>query len=258
MSPSTETRENREFAAELKFVVSPELADQIREWSRACLAPDPNASGEEGDTYPVNSFYFDTDQFDVFHRVGSFGRSKYRIRRYGSSSLVFLERKLKTRGLVSKRRSVAKIEEIGGLAEGSVPKSWIGHWFQRRLTARRLRLICQIGYQRSARVAMSAQGPLRLTIDEDLRALVPAGLHFEEFGAGVPIFEGQRVVELKFRGEIPVLFKRLIEQFQLRPVANSKYRRAATILGLAREAEPVNSESLPEFIQGVPCVVRKE
>jgi len=30
MSPSTEVRENREFASEIKFLVSPALADQKR------------------------------------------------------------------------------------------------------------------------------------------------------------------------------------------------------------------------------------
>jgi len=80
MSPSTDLRENREFASEIKFLVSPALADQIRDWARGRLAPDPNAAGESGDAYPVRSLYLDTERFDVFHRKGSFGRSKYRVR----------------------------------------------------------------------------------------------------------------------------------------------------------------------------------
>src|ERR1044071_4237055 len=105
MSPSIDLRENRPFASEIKFAVNPRLGESIREWARVRLAPDPNASGEGGDGYRITSLYFDTRQFDVFHRRGSYGRSKYRIRRYGSSAVGFLERKLKTRGLVSKRRT---------------------------------------------------------------------------------------------------------------------------------------------------------
>src|SRR5512140_2655356 len=102
MSPSTDSRERREFASELKFLLAPAIADQVRDWARSRLAPDPNARDGECDAYHITSLYFDTDDFDVFHRRGSFGRTKYRIRRYGPSEVAFLERKLKTRGLVAK------------------------------------------------------------------------------------------------------------------------------------------------------------
>src|SRR5688572_3895430 len=115
MSPSTDQRETREFASEIKFLVSPALADQIREWARGRLAPDPNASGESSDAYTITSLYFDTDQFDVFHGQGSYGRSKYRVRRYGEGEVTFLERKLKTRGLLTKRRSIVRLDELAQL-----------------------------------------------------------------------------------------------------------------------------------------------
>src|SRR5437762_9500566 len=138
MSPSTELRETREFASEIKFLVSPALAGQIRDWARGRLAPDPNAAGGSGDAYLVTSLYFDTKQFDVFHRRGSFGRSKYRIRRYGASEVAYLERKLKTRGLVSKRRTVVGLAELQRLADAEPDPGWIGYWYQQRLLARRL------------------------------------------------------------------------------------------------------------------------
>src|SRR5262245_27025776 len=98
MSPSTATRERREFASEIKFLISPELADQVRRWARNALSPDPHAGGQAGDVYRITSLYFDTKSFDVFHHNSSFGRSKYRIRRYGNGEIAFLERKLKTKG----------------------------------------------------------------------------------------------------------------------------------------------------------------
>src|SRR5688572_17291942 len=117
MSPSTDFRENREFAEELKFIVAPSLGQQVRAWARERLSPDPNANGTSGDEYRITSIYFDTPQFDVYRRHNSFGRSKYRIRKYGENDGVFLERKLKTRGLVTKRRSVVSSEELPRLAE---------------------------------------------------------------------------------------------------------------------------------------------
>src|SRR5436309_7902429 len=134
---SIDLREYREFASELKFLVSPPTAERIREWARARLVPDPNASGESSDAYRITSLYFDTKHFDVFHRRGSFGRSKYRIRRYGVSGVVFLERKLKTRGLVSKRRTIVGLDELQRLNDPQPDRDWTGYWYQQRLLARR-------------------------------------------------------------------------------------------------------------------------
>ena len=80
MSPSTETRENREFASEIKFLVASALADQICAWTRGRLVHDPNAAGNPGGACQITSLYFDTEQFDVLRRRGSFGRSKYCMR----------------------------------------------------------------------------------------------------------------------------------------------------------------------------------
>jgi len=235
MSPSTDSRENREFASEIKFLVSAALANQIRNWARGRLASDPYAASEEGDGYQISSLYFDTERFDVFHRKGSFSRSKYRVRRYGKSEMTFLERKLKTRGLLTKRRSIVKIEELERLTNADPGRSWAGYWFHRRLLARNLEPRCQISYHRTARVAMTKNGPIRLTLDDNLRALPPDGLWFsDQIGTG--LLENQNILELKVRREMPVLFKYLVEEFALNPQAVSKYRLAASALGLVGSA----------------------
>jgi len=228
MSPSTEVRESREFASEIKFLVNAALADEIRDWARGRLAPDPNAAG---DAYRVTSLYFDTDQFDVFHRKGSFGRSKYRVRRYGQSEIAFLERKLKSRGLLSKRRSTVQLDELERLANADPERSWAGYWFHRRLLARGLEVRCQISYHRTARIAMTQYGPIRLTLDANLRALPATGLWFSE-QEGASILEHQSILELKFRCEMPTLFKYLVEEFALNTQPFSKYRLAAAALGV--------------------------
>lgn len=248
MSPSTDTRENREFASETKFLVTPAVAEQIRVWARARLAADPNASGESNDAhdaYEITSLYFDTDQFDVFHRKGSFGRSKYRVRRYGESQIAFLERKLKTRGLLTKRRSVVKLDELERLTDIAPARGWPGHWFHQRLVARRLRSICEITYRRTARVAMTTYGPIRLTLDEDIRASAAHGVVFNGVKNGKRLSENHVILELKYRFQMPVLFKLLAEEFALNPQPISKYRLAAVALGFVAEPNsiaPVNNQ----------------
>jgi hypothetical protein len=234
MSPSTDTRENREFAAELKFLVSPALAEQVQAWARGRLLPDPNAGGPAGDSYRITSLYFDTAQRDVFHRRGSFGRSKYRIRRYDDADAVFLERKLRTRGLLAKRRSIVTLNDLPRLSGPRIERGWPGFWFHRRLATRRLDPVCQIAYDRTARVAMTANGPIRLTLDHNLRGLPANGLWFDP-RCGWPLLPDRVILELKFRGATPALFKYLVAEFALNQEAFSKYRLAAARLGLIHQ-----------------------
>ena len=102
----------REFAREIKFRLLPDLAMAVREWVGPRLQADPNASSPGGSGYDITSLYCDTPEFDVFQRRGSYGRSKYRIRRYGRSDVVFLERKMRTQGKLTKRRSIIPMRRI--------------------------------------------------------------------------------------------------------------------------------------------------
>ena len=197
--------------------------------------PDPNAQGAYSDTYRITSLYFDTEQLDVFHRRGSYGKGKYRIRRYGQSELGFLERKLRTDRVLTKRRSVVELDDLHRLTRAAPQRDWPGCWFHRRLLARRLGPLCQVSYDRTARVAMTQYGSIRLTLDEDLRAQPTDGLCFGAPG-GTPICAGQVILELKFRHAMPTLFKYLVEEFALNPQPLSKYRLAVTALNLAATA----------------------
>src|ERR687891_555342 len=105
------------FTAEIKFVVDAATGTQIRDWARGRLAPDPYGGGAFADEYRVSSVYFDTKARDVFHRRGSYGRSKYRIRRYHQEPRAFLERKLRTGSRLSKRRTNIELAALPLLAE---------------------------------------------------------------------------------------------------------------------------------------------
>jgi hypothetical protein len=272
MSPHA--RETRPFASEVKFLVDDVVGAKIREWARVHMDPDPHGTGAFGDEYHTTSLYFDTEAWDVFHRRGSFGRSKYRVRRYGDASSVFLERKLRQPGILVKRRTIVALDTLERL--GAEPdRDWPGDWFHRRLLLRRIKPVCLVSYSRMARTAATGDGPARLTLDDDVRVLDSARLEpgsparglcalgWEpgsparvlcalgwkpdplKHDAGLPVLERQVILELKYRHHLPAIFKRLVEQFALAPQRASKYR-----LGIAALAAGGPLASTPPAARG--------
>jgi hypothetical protein len=217
------SRDVRTHASEIKFVVSTELAARIGHWARTHLHPDPHGSGPFGDEYQTTSIYFDTGDLDVFHRRGSFGRSKYRIRRYGTAPVAFLERKMRQPNVLAKRRTLASLTALDRLATADLDVSWEGHWFHRRIVSRRLQPVCQVTYHRVARVLGHEGETIRLTLDSNLAAQPSKRTGFAH-PAGVPFMHDRVILELKFRGGLPAMFRRLVEEFRLNPEPASKYR----------------------------------
>lgn len=229
---STEMRESRGFVQEMKFLISSYCAGQILEWSRARMTRDIHGGGPEGDQYRVRSLCLDTGDFAVYRGRASYGRAKYRVRRYGPNEMIFLERKLKACDRVGKLRSTVPLREAGWLGGSDVPAGWAGRWFHRRTRVRGLAPVCQISYERTARQAVSRSGPVRLTVDAGLRATPACGYAFAEDGGAVLLAPAQRILELKYRMELPGLFEELMREFALRPARSSKYRLAVEALGL--------------------------
>jgi VTC domain len=232
------SREIRPHAYEVKFVVPIGLANEIRRWARIELEPDPHGGGPHGDEYRTTTLYLDNLTLDVFHCRGSMGRSKYRVRRYGAAGQVFLERKMRQPAVLAKRRTIVPLVSLGQLSpslETVVPAfdrerttidgGWSGGWFHRRVVARGLRPVCQVSYLRMARGFFNGGETVRLTLDCDLRARPALDYAFVE--PGLPIagpFDGAAILELKYRGPAPAIFKRLVEEFALIPRSASKYR----------------------------------
>jgi hypothetical protein len=222
MVRAPETRQPRGYAFETRFLIDPALGERIREWTRARLSADPHGGGAAGDEYGVSSLYFETPDYDVFRRQRSYRRSKYRIRRYGSG-VVFLERKLRTSTLLSKRRTRVTPEDLGRFRLAGPAPRWSGSWFQRRLAVRRLRPVCQLTYQRIARVGVSEHGPFRVTLDHQLSVLPVCQTAFAD-GAGTALLRHGFILELKYRVTPPPVMQELVQEFGLRPKRVSKYR----------------------------------
>ena len=239
-----QSRENRAFAYEIKALIPVEQARDVREWARARMQPDPNTASGAGDVYRITSLYYDTWGFDVFHRRGSFGRSKYRVRRYDSSPLVFLERKLRNQSIVTKRRTLVEIAELGRLRGLLADRAWAGSWFHGRMLARAMSPACQISYSRTALVSQTGAGLIRLTLDEDLRAWRVTQPEYVPLAGGTPLLRDHTILELKFRLAMPPLFKQMLEEFHLCPQPVSKYQLAVTGIGCAPRSVPVETGAL--------------
>ncbi|MGJ5818857.1 polyphosphate polymerase domain-containing protein [Paludibaculum fermentans] len=254
-SPSIDPGQFKKFASEIKFVIGRPLAEEVRSWARRNMMADPHGLGSDQDAYTITTLYLDTADFDVLSRTGSFARGKYRIRRYGSSSVVFLERKMKSRGLVCKKRSQVELAEIARLARPEAERGWAGYWFHRRILARRLRPVCQISYSRTARMGMTETGPIRLTLDDAVRAVPVEGFAFDSRHHPVPLSEDRIVLELKYRGEVPALFQGFMEEYSLNPRNSSKYRSAGKALNLGQLGGVAGDGAIGFPAGGAPCLI---
>lgn len=227
MSPSTVfAASRREFSREIKFLVTAAQAEEIRHWSRNYLVPDPHCVETTGDRYPISSLYYDTADFAIFRRQGWIRYSKFRIRRYAGGT-VFLERKLKVAGHVAKRRAPVTMLELAQVA--ALPTA--ARWFVEKTMARGLRPVCQLDYERTARVLLTSNGPIRLTLDDNVCARPIEDAFFVDDIQPIRLTT-EVVVEMKFRREMPLLFRELAALFNLTPRPFSKYHSAVETLQL--------------------------
>lgn len=208
---------------ETKFLIPLEKAPAILDWARRHMEADPHGNGNHRDEYLVQSVYLDTPEWHVFRKLGSYGRAKFRIRRYSDENWLFLERKLKRGGVVRKRRTTIGLEELPEF------KNHInGFWYDKRLTLRQLRPTCYIQYHRVARQKMTNDGLLRLTLDRDLQFNTDVAAWEWPNRGGQAAIHDKAILELKYPQELalPALAKQVIAEFNLSPAAASKYRTA--------------------------------
>jgi hypothetical protein len=95
---------------------------------------------------------------------------------------------------------------------------------------------------------MTPEGPIRLTVDRNLRCAAAEEIVFPAAEPVLPLLAGQSIVELKYRVAVPAVFKGLIRRFGLEPVGVSKYRRAVVAYGLVNQTEldrPAGHDGLP-------------
>jgi len=219
-------------AYEMKFLLDPTQAETIEKWARQHLSPDPYGEKALDGAYCIHSLYFDTAAFDVYHQADSYRKRKFRLRRYGSDQTTYLERKSKSQGRVSKRRTPISPAELDRLQAATVDEEWDGSWFHERILEQCLKPRCLLRYERTAHVGTSADGPIRLTLDRNMRCAPVEGYRFTATTPHAPLKPEEVILELKFPVAMPTLFKRLLQEQGLNPTGVSKYRRSVEVCWL--------------------------
>ena len=232
-SPSLTSPGTAAPAYELKFLLSEQQAEDVHRRLAEHMLPDVHADAARGHSYETTSLYCDTPEFHVFHRIGSCKRRKHRLRRYGDSPSIFLERKMKWGDRVKKRRSQVPDADLALFAMPLSATYWPGHWFHRQLQNRQLIPVCTVTYNRIALVGHSADGPLRLTFDRNIRGQLTQDWNVAAVDDGHQVLSDQVICEFKYQRFLPAIFKEVIHDLRLTPTPVSKYRTMLRAIGHA-------------------------
>ena len=214
-------------AFEMKFLISDEQARRLTDWVQTRWQPDPHGDPELEGAYHTTTLYCDTPGLTMFRRVPGYANRKFRLRRYGNESRIYLERKTKWGERVHKRRSSILEVELPRFNDTEIFLGWPGLWFRRRLHHHGLTPACQISYER---LAFMKSG-IRLTMDRRLRCASARSWALQSGEEGLPILAGRVILEFKYAARLPVPCKELIELFNLTPSRVSKYRQGMEAWG---------------------------
>ncbi len=232
LSPSLQlARGSGHEAFEVKFLVPEAVAVSIEAWGQRHLDVDPYADPERANSYQTTTVYLDTEQFDIMHQAPGFRGRKLRVRRYGSEETISVERKVRHKDRVRKRRTRVPVTDLGRLGNDEIAPDWPGEWFHTRVLRKKFRPVCCITYDRTAFIKPTDEGTLRLTLDRNIRGAAISHWVPSPVVDGAQILAGQVICELKFRDAMPSLFKQLIAEMQLTPGSVSKYRGMMKALG---------------------------
>jgi hypothetical protein len=215
-------------AFELKFLLAPRQAESVEAWARRRLSPDPHG---DGGTYRTTTLYLDTPFLDIYHKSPGYRRSKYRLRRYGSGEVIYLERKARWGDRVRKRREVLPLSCLPRLLDPDGGATGFGPRVRERL----LRPTCRISYARTAFLGTTAGGPVRLTLDREVVGTAASDWAVPARLEGRELLPGAAILELKFRLVLPGLLRELLCTLPARPGGGSKYGRCVEAWNLARE-----------------------
>lgn len=220
-------------AFEVKFLLSEDQVRDVVARVGSALALDPYADPTMGNAYLTTSIYTDTPAFDVFYRTEGYDRDKFRVRRYGMSGPVFVERKTKNGEKVRKHRSKIDAKEVPDLAAPALNGEWAGEWFHSQLLEKHLAPVCRVAYERVAYLGKTEGGTVRLTFDRNIRGVLASQWELLPVGAVPPLLTDRVVCEFKFRTAMPALFRGIVADLALTPSPFSKYRTFVQTAGLA-------------------------
>jgi SPX domain protein involved in polyphosphate accumulation len=224
---------------ELKYFLDVETAEDIRRDLKSRMQVDPHC--QQGDSYFVNSLYFDTSDYEFFaHKIeGLSYRHKIRLRTYEENAdTVFLEMKKKINNCIFKTRASAPFERLRPLLQEDrfYPEGiFNGHPVfsgvdEILYIARQYQVVPAVGvcYRRRAYMGIKDKR-LRVTFDENVAAAP------RENGLSAPeqpklLFRPDLVVlEIKVDNYMPLWLAHIIQKYNLHLRSISKYCHAVMV-----------------------------
>src|ERR1044071_6497334 len=111
---------------EQKYIITEDVALQVREFVRSYLELDENGIGKPNYSYPVHSLYLDSRDLKLYWSTinGDKNRFKLRLRYYSThaDSPVFFEIKRRVNNCIMKQRGGVKQDCVPLLLKGHLPQ----------------------------------------------------------------------------------------------------------------------------------------
>ncbi len=226
ISPSLRT--SGKWANEIKFSVTQHQAEAVLNWAAARMELDVNSQSQDG-SYLISTLYLDTPSQDVYNKTKGYRVSKYRVRRYDSSDMIFLEQKQKRGCQVTKKRVQVNQELFSSMILGDTVQFEPAKWFFDAVKDLNLGPASLVSYTRTAFNVQAAGEGLRLTLDRNILAKPCGEWMAEPVIQGLDVSPERWVLEIKFPDLLPPFFQALLLEHKLIQSGFSKYR-------LSREA----------------------
>jgi len=219
---------------EFKYLVDEKYQDFIRQDLLPFMRWDNYAQLKKQKKYLVNSLYFDSYDLQSYQEKisGLNSRFKLRLRHYGwkPANDIFFEIKRKKEAIVVKDRGIFKPSFYHDFIEKGSGNKLLKTVSTRRKDILEDFLFLKSKYQMSPKIRIVYQrepfeainySHLRITFDSHIQASKIIDFTFSDFYHN--LFNGQFILEVKFRGLLPYWFHNLIQKYQLQRRAISKY-----------------------------------
>ena len=237
---------------ELKYHLTESRARAVAEFVKQYVPVDRYCKLQRSGDYPIVSLYLDSDNMHLCKESleGRQNRFKLRIRGYTDEPdyPVFFEIKRRINTVIMKSRTRVMHSDVPRLLSGlSLPPQSYSvdtkalNQFQLYMTSIQAKPKVLIRYMRQA-FEGEGEGRVRVTFDRELCYSVTDKPEVRLGGSGWqrnPATEnGGVILEIKFTGSYPVWLSRLVEYFDLRARAMSKYATSISDSCLLRFCAP--------------------
>src|ERR1041385_1587662 len=233
---------------ELKYLISENTAQRVRDFVRCYLAMDEYSVGRPNYSYPVHSLYLDSDNLEIYWRTvnGDKNVVKLRLRYYSDNpdTPVFFEIKRRMKDVILKQRGGVRQSAVPLILGGQLPEdkhmitkdpgSLVAvQRFQGLMVELQAKPKSHIFYQREAYVADNDE--VRVTMDRDVYSEPNLNPSVKtKMTKPVHSYAGFVILELKFTNRFPNWFRELVRIAKVMQCGAAKYLSGVELMGHVR------------------------